>query len=203
MRQHLPIRRERVGGRCKPVSVICLSSLQLHPSGVRWSEGERWHGNVGSQPARSVRQPDEDEQAVELEAAAPVQPAEFPRLAGGVCVCGGVAPRVLEVERGEQMNQQQPRAREPEEPECAPGGMPKGCRRAAHVGDERERCSRADKEFTGGDEPEGWLKAGSQSTRLRGGRARPARARRASPARGCRTAGLPPARTAPSPRPAR
>ena len=28
-------------GRCKPVSVICPSSLQLHPFGVRRSEGER------------------------------------------------------------------------------------------------------------------------------------------------------------------
>ena len=28
-------------GRCKPASVICLPSLQLHPFGVRRSEGER------------------------------------------------------------------------------------------------------------------------------------------------------------------
>jgi hypothetical protein len=26
---------------CKSLSVICLSSLRLHPSGVRWSGGER------------------------------------------------------------------------------------------------------------------------------------------------------------------
>ncbi len=29
------------GGGCKSLSVICLSSLRLHPSGVRRSEGER------------------------------------------------------------------------------------------------------------------------------------------------------------------
>jgi ABC-type sugar transport system substrate-binding protein len=34
--------------RCKPASVICSSSLLLHPSGVRRSEGERSEPSAGA-----------------------------------------------------------------------------------------------------------------------------------------------------------